>query len=70
MNLTYCDYIATMIRDKLNLCVLDEEVDIVRDVGPVKMNLHETEGWLIDTKKTINVTDRNGKTYRVTVEEV
>jgi hypothetical protein len=33
------------------------------------MDLHPTEGWFQSTKKIIQVTDTNGKSYVVTVEE-
>jgi hypothetical protein len=68
--LAYCDYIADTIRKGL---VRDqwENPDRIQldDIGPVKMDLHPTEGWFVSTKKTISMVDKNGKRYRVTIEE-
>ena len=64
--LVYCDFIADQIKRYL---LQGDWQHILVSVGPVKMDLHPTEGWFVSTKKTIEVTDRNGRKYRVTVEE-
>lgn len=64
--LAYCDKIAHEIRTALE----HEDADgIIVEVGPVKMDLHPTEGWFQSTKKLITVRDMNGKAYVITVEE-
>lgn len=65
--LAYCDKIADTIRKAL---VEYDPDNIIGLVGRVRMDLHPTEGYFQSTKKTIELTDMNGKMYRVTVEEV
>jgi hypothetical protein len=65
--LAYCDKIADVIRKSLLKYDADEIVGLV---GPIKMDLHPTEGYFMSTKKTIVVSDMQGKQYRVTVEEL
>lgn len=60
--LAYCDRIAKDIQKALRGGWLDR-------VGAVNYDLHETEGYLLSTKKTIEVQDKNGKRYRITIEE-
>lgn len=67
--LAYCDYIADCIRHALLDRLHHGYADIIGTVEPVKSDLHPEGGWLVSTKKTIRVTDRNGRVYRVTVEE-
>ena len=64
--LVYCDKIADVIRKAL---LKYDSDNIVGLVDGVKMDLHPTEGYFQSTKKTIRVSDMNGKWYRVTVEE-
>lgn len=69
MKLAYCDYIGhlintTLLQDSTSSCGL------VESTNGVKMDLHPTEGYFVSTKKTIEVTDVNGKKYMVTVEEI
>lgn len=66
--LAYCDYIADRIHTAL--CVPDRHHSLIGSVCGVKWDLHPTAGYMMSTKKTILVADRNGKEYRVTVEEV
>jgi len=67
MNLAYCDYLAhTIIRPAL---LTKHGEPLVASVGYVKMDLAK-EGYMQSTKRTINVTDINGKEYIVTIEEV
>jgi hypothetical protein len=71
MKLAYCDYLAhTVIRPAL-LADRDHhhEHRIVQEVSFVKMDLAE-EGYMVSTTKYINVTDVNGKMYKVTIEEL
>lgn len=65
--LAYCDKIADVIRKSLLKYDADEIVGLV---GPIKMDLHPTEGYFMSTKKTIVVSDMHGKQYQVTVEEL
>ena len=64
--LAYCDYIAQAIAD--NLKANDTE-RLLSSVSRPKYDL-TPEGGFASTKKTIEVEDRNGRKYRVTVEEV
>lgn len=65
--LAYCDKVMSVIRKSL----LQFDPDgIIGLVGPAKMDLHPEQGYLLSTKKTLEVSDMNGKWYRVTVEEV
>jgi hypothetical protein len=68
MKLAYCDYIADRIQKLLDREIGDNET-LISNVGNVQMDLHPTEGWFQSTKKVIQVTDTNGKSYVVTVEE-
>lgn len=63
----YCDFIAFQIHDHL---MDGQRPALIASVDPVKWDLHPTGHWMLSTKKTINVTDINGRRYRVTVEEV
>ena len=65
IKLAYCDYIACVIRDSLKK--LDFE-GLIKRVGGVNFDIVEN-GMLISSKKTIFVTDKNDKTYRITIEE-
>lgn len=66
--LAYCDKIAAEIRSKL-LDEADTPDGVLAEVAAVQMDLHPTEGWFQSTKKVLQVWDRNGKAYTVTVEE-
>jgi hypothetical protein len=69
--LVYCDYIADSIQIMLRREISDfEDTTILETSEGVKMDLHPTEGYLVSTKKTIKVTDKNGRAYLVTVEEL
>jgi len=46
-----------------------QDESLVESVGYVKMDLAK-EGYMQSTKRTINVTDINGKEYIVTIEEL
>jgi hypothetical protein len=63
----YCDYIA----DEINVLFWSQQSEaIITKVGNVEYDLHPEQGWMMTTKKTIELTDMNGKMYRVTVEEI
>lgn len=65
--LAYCDYIA----DEINVLFWSQQSEaIITKVGNVKYDLHPEQGWMMSTKKTMKLTDMNGKMYRVTVEEI
>jgi hypothetical protein len=67
LKLVYCDYIADVA---LRAFRSDKDpAKIIDQVGPVRSDLHP-EGYLLSLKKTIQVVDRNGRAYRVTIEEV
>ena len=61
----YCDRIAHAIREEL---VKSDPLGIIGLVGPIEWDLN-AEGSFMSTKKTMEVTDMNGKTYTVTIEE-
>jgi hypothetical protein len=65
--MVYCDYIADLI--KRGLMAADQRNHyLLSDVGSIKSDLTD-EGAFKSTRKTIEVTDRNGKKYLITVEE-
>lgn len=64
--LAYCDLIADTIKNAIN----SSTNRLIAGCGPVKMDLHPLDGYLISTKKFLHVMDMNGKHYLVTVEEV
>jgi len=65
--LAYCDYIA----DEINVLFWSQQSEaIIAKVGNVEYDLHPEQGWMMSTKKTLELTDKNGKMYRVTVEEI
>lgn len=67
VQLCYADYIAYRIADTLGAA---DHQRIIHSVSKVHWDLHPTEGYMLSTKKTVNVVDKNGKSYRVTVEEI
>ncbi len=62
-NIAYCDLIADFRRES----VLDRIGKW--DAGSIQLDLHPTHGYFQSTKKTFSVTDPNGRSYKVTVEE-
>ena len=64
--LAYCDYIATVISRELKA---NDTEKMLSSVSRPKYDLDE-DGSFRSTKKTIEVEDRFGKRYLVTVEEV
>ena len=63
--IAYCDYIAHTIVGNLKA---NDTKNLLSSVGRPEYDLN-AEGSFVSTKKTIMVEDRNGKKYRVTVEE-
>lgn len=63
----YCDYLINLVS------IMQIEIDsdeIIASTGKIEYDLHPKYGYLQSTKKSIILTDINGKEYRVTVEEV
>ena len=58
------DYIAAICATGLKL---DPDA-LFKDIGRIELDL-DRHGALLSTKKTIDVTDINGKKYRISVEE-
>ena len=64
--IAYCDKIASVCRKSL----LGYDPDnIIGLIGPIKTDLHPTEGYFQSTTKTIELTDMNGKEYVITIQE-
>ena len=69
--LAYCDYIADAIKRGLSMDIQDRPFSTyIKDIGPVKWDLHPTKGYMLSTAKTLVAQDINGKKYRITVEEI
>lgn len=64
--LVYCDYIANVISKELKV---NDTERLLASVSRPKYDLTESGGFA-STKKVIEVEDRFGTKYRVTVEEV
>lgn len=64
---SYCGYIAERIRDALKSADLK---NLISDVGPLEWDLHEKHGYSLSTSKFVELTDRNGNRYRITVEDI
>ena len=47
MNLSYCDRIATIIKEALP----QDEYGLISKTGPINMDLHPTKGYFLSTKK-------------------
>jgi hypothetical protein len=48
---------------------MDKE-NLLTSVGKMTWDLDPKGGWFVSTKKTIEVVDKNGKQYKITVEEM
>jgi hypothetical protein len=66
--LAYCDYIAKVISEAMKKDA-DKYSSYIDNVGKTSWDL-DTSGAFLSTRKTISVIDKNGKAYRVTVEEI
>lgn len=64
---SYCDKIAATIFDALKATDPDR---IIANCRSVQSDLHPEDGYLLSTKKTLEVRDRNGNRYLVTVEDL
>lgn len=64
-HLAYCDYIATVVRR--TMLVADDQ-SLIDVVSGIHLDL-DKDGVFVSTKKTIDVTDMNGRKYLITVEE-
>lgn len=62
----YCDYIAHIIKERLNGSHPD---NIICGAGSIKWDLGNN-GEFVSTKKHLFVVDRNRRTYKITVEEI
>jgi hypothetical protein len=68
MELSYCDLIADNLRKSILKATSDMDSSII-DVTPIVFDLDPEDGFMVSTKKTFHVMDRNEKTYNVTIEE-
>lgn len=66
MILAYCDYIAHIIQKNLKK---NDQESLLDAVGKVQFDLN-SDGSYRSTRKIINVVDRHGTAYRITIEEV
>lgn len=64
---SYCDKIAATLFDALKARDPD---GIIGEVGRIKWDLDQEGSHMVSTKKTIELADRNGNRYRVTVEDL
>jgi aspartate/glutamate racemase len=60
----YCDKIAKTIKDAM---AFDPD-NIIKGCTSIKLDLDE-DGAFLSTKKTMWIVDRNGKQYKISVEE-
>jgi hypothetical protein len=65
-HLVYCDYIAYLIQNNLK-CEDLKDMSLLASVGTAQMDM-DADGSFRSTKRTIGVTDRQGKKYTITVE--
>ena len=62
----YCDYISHLTKKAL---LEHDQEELIKLVGSIKFDV-DAEGRMVSSKKTIEVTDMQGKNYVITVEEV
>lgn len=68
IRLAYCDYIAHLISSELK--TLDTAGQrLLASVGRVQFDLGDYDEF-VSTTKTIDVEDRYGKQYRITIQEL
>ncbi len=69
--LAYCDFIASVIKKAVVSTIQNpfSEVQLTSVHGP-KYDLDPVDGYMLTTKKTMEVTDGNGKRYKITIEEI
>lgn len=68
VKLAYCDYIAHLISTELKK-IDTESQKLIGSVGRVQFDLGFHDEFL-STTKTIDVEDRFGKQYRITIQEL
>lgn len=67
-DLVYNDFIADRIKKALvNEAAIED--NIVHDVKGPHLDLDPEEGYLLSLTRTIKVMDKNGTTYKITIEE-
>tara|TARA_B110000902_G_scaffold244139_1_gene297086 strand:+ start:451 stop:666 length:216 start_codon:yes stop_codon:yes gene_type:complete len=64
----YNDFISDRIKKALVNEALIED-NIIHDVKGPHLDLDKDEGYLLSLKRTIKVMDKNGTTYKITIEE-
>ena len=67
--MAYCDAIAYVLR-KAMVSDTSSPLSYIKNVSGVQLDLHEEHGYMLSTAKSIVVEDKNGKHYKVTVEEL
>ena len=65
MNLAYCDKIADVVRKALLKYDPDNIIGLIQ---PIQWDL-DKNGAFMSTKKTIEMSDMNGKEYVITIAE-
>jgi hypothetical protein len=68
VKLAYCDYIAYLISTELKRIDTDSQ-KLLASVGRVQFDLGFHDEFM-STMKTIDVEDRFGKQYRITIQEL
>ena len=67
--MAYCDAISFVLRKAMQQDS-KSPMSYIKNVSGVQWDLHEEHGYMMSTAKTIVVEDKNGKHYKVTVEEL
>jgi len=67
--LAYCDYIAALISDDLKAFDC-QNARLLLEVSRPQSDLHPEQGYLVSTKKTLMVQDKQNKLYKIIVEEL
>ena len=69
INLAYCDYLAyTVIYPSLEYDQYRE--GIVKELSHIKIDEKTKEGFIPSSTRIIELTDRNDKKYKITIEEI
>jgi hypothetical protein len=66
------DIYNDFISDRIKKALVNEasiEDNIIHDVKGPHLDLDEDEGYLLSLTRTIKVMDKNGTTYKITIEE-
>tara|TARA_B110000977_G_scaffold52277_1_gene71081 strand:+ start:2937 stop:3152 length:216 start_codon:yes stop_codon:yes gene_type:complete len=66
------DIYNDFISDRIKKALVNEasiEDNIIHDVKGPHLDLDEDEGYLLSLRRTIKVMDKNGTTYKITIEE-